>query len=75
MVMSNDRWYKNNKSDKVWWKDTSGSMGLWIFSFDKKDEFNLFSDYPHKLTDEQKEIFDKENSHWKEFFKDREKQE
>ena len=43
----------------------------YIFSFDKKVKFNLFRDYPYKLTLEQKEIFDKENPYWADFFKDR----
>ncbi len=46
-------------------------IGEHLFSFDKKQVFNLFQDYHYKLTKEQKEIFDKENPHWKEFFKDR----
>ena len=54
-------WYKNEPSDSVWWKDTPGVIGEFIFSFDKKQEFNFFRDYPHKLTPEQKAIFDKEN--------------
>ena len=66
-----NNWYKNNDSDVIWWLDTSEYEGLWIFSFDKKKTFNMFADYPHKLTKEQKEIFDKENPLWKDFFKDR----
>lgn len=54
-------WYKNNPNDMVWWKDTRGVIGEFIFSFDKKQEFNFFRDYPNKLTSEQKEIFDREN--------------
>lgn len=66
------RWYKNNKADTIWWKETRGVVGVWIFSFDKKQEFNMFADYPHKLTEEQKSIFDKENPEWADFFSDRE---
>ena len=57
--------------DIIWWKATPGRIGEWIFSFDKKTCFNMFADYPYKLTPEQKEIFDKENPYWKEFFSDR----
>ena len=66
-----NNWYKNNESDLVWWKDMPDSVGEWIFSFDKKQEFNLFADYPHNLTAEQVQIFDKENPEWMDFFKDR----
>lgn len=62
-----NRWYKENKADVVWWKDTD-TVGEFIFSFDKKIEFNLFADYPYKLTEKQREIFYKENPHWTEFF-------
>lgn len=68
--MLND-FYKNNPSDKVYWKDTSDQDGLMIFSFDCKREFNLWTDYPWKLTPEEKELFDKENPYWAEFFSDR----
>lgn len=68
-----DSWYKNNKTDTIWWKDTLDTVGEWIFSFDKKQEFNLFADYPHKLSTEQKKFFDIENPEWADFFKDREK--
>ena len=70
MEQSN-KFYKNNPSDSIWWIDDPETVGEWLFSFDKKTVFNLFSDYPHKLTPEQKEIFDKENPYWKEFFADR----
>jgi hypothetical protein len=69
-VSSDDRWYKNNTDDKIWWKDTD-SVGEWLFSFDKKQVFNMFADYPHNLTPEQKKIFDEENPEWVDFFKDR----
>lgn len=65
-------WYKNNETDVIWWLDnTDEKVGEWIFSFDKKTTYNMFADYPHNLTPKQKEIFDKENPFWKEFFADR----
>lgn len=63
--------YKNNPHDKIWWVDTSDRDGEWLFSFDKNRVFNMFADYPHKLTAEQKAIFDRENPYWKDFFSDR----
>ena len=70
MAQSN-KFYKENPDDSVWWVDTSESDGLFLFSFDGKKIFNLFRDYPHELTPEQKAIFDRENPQWKEFFSDR----
>lgn len=66
-----NNWYKNNPTDKIWWLDNSDKVGEWVFSFDKKKTFNMFADYPHALTKEQKEFFDAENPYWKGFFKDR----
>lgn len=63
--------YKNEPADTIWWVDNIGVVGERLFSFDKKKIYNLFADYPHNLTAEEKEIFDKENPYWKEFFKDR----
>ena len=60
--------YKKNKNDKIWWIDNIDTIGEFLFSFDKKTIFNVFADYPHNLTAEQKEIFDKENPYWKDFF-------
>lgn len=70
MEQSN-KWYKENPDDQIWWLDNPEVKGEWLFTFDKKKIFNMFRDYPHELTPEQKEIFDEENPYWKEFFKDR----
>lgn len=70
--MQNNRWYKENPEDEIWWLDNGDEVtGEFVFSFDKKKQFNLFADYPYKLTKEQKEIFDKENPDWVVFFIDR----
>ena len=66
-----NNWYKNKPTDKIWWLDNTNKVGEWVFSFDKKKTFNMFADYPHALTKEQKAIFDEENPYWKDFFKDR----
>lgn len=70
MEVSN-KFFKNNPDDVIWWVDNSGTVGEFLFSFDKGKIFNLFRDYPHELTDQQKEIFDRENPYWADFFKDR----
>lgn len=66
-----NKFYKENSTDSIWWVDTSDQDGVFLFSFDKKKVYNLFADYPHKLTAQEKEIFDKENPYWADFFKDR----
>lgn len=53
------------------WVDTPDTIGEMLFTFDGKQIFNLFRDYPHALTEEQKKIFDSQNPYWVEFFKDR----
>ena len=70
MLTSGDdrNFYKKKRSDTVWWlKETGGEHK---FSFDKETVFNLLTDYPDKLTPEQKEIFDKENPYWVKRFKE-----
>lgn len=67
-------WYRNVESNieqRIFWKDGLDGVGEHIFSFDRIREFNLFSDYPYSLTAEEKNIFDDENPHWKDFFHDR----
>lgn len=63
--------YKDNPTDQIWWVDYFDSIGRYTFSFDRKQVFDLWQDYPYKLTPEQKEIFDRENPYWQDFFADR----
>lgn len=65
--------YKNKENDKVYWVDNPNLIGVHEFSFDKKRIYNLFSDYPWELSQEEKRIFDAENPYWADFFKDRKK--
>ncbi len=62
---------KKDEDDEIWWVDLYNIEGPMLFSFDKKVVYNAWADYPHKLTPEQKEVFDKENHYWADFFKDR----
>ena len=64
------KFYKSNKNDTIWWVNND-AVGIFEFTFDKKQIFNLFRDYPWELTPEQKEIFDRENPFWADFFSDR----
>lgn len=68
--MQDKEFYKENESDEVWWV-VSDEIGTWEFSFDKVKIYNLFRDYPYKLTAEEKAAFDKENPFWARFFADR----
>lgn len=70
MVVLSD-FYKQNENDTIYWIDDLDNVGSHLFSFDKKKIYNLFEDYPDNLSKEEKEIFDKENPYWKEFFKNR----
>ena len=62
--------FKINPSDKTIWVDIPNRRVI-AFTFDKKKIFFLYQDYPHKLTPEEKEIFDKENPFWVDFFRGR----
>ena len=71
-MSSNRRWYKKEPNSKIWWLDNGDEVkGEFVFSFDRKKRFNLFEDYPKALTAKEKEIFDKENPYWADFFADR----
>lgn len=62
---------KDNKNGKVWWVDEGSGVGEFLFTFDKKKFFNLFADYPSKLSVEDWIAFNDENEYWAGFFKDR----
>lgn len=62
---------KENLSSGFKWIENPDRVGEMLFTFDGKRVFNLFRDYPHELTDEQKQLFDTKNPYWAEFFKDR----
>lgn len=70
MILLKD-FYKKNKNDIIWWVDNIGTVGEHLFSFDKEKIYNLFLDYPHNLSIEEIEIFNKENPYWREFFNNR----
>ena len=70
-MAAKNNFYKENPTDQIWWVDNPDAKGVWLFSFDRQTVFNMFEDYPYKLTPEQKAIFDRENPYWAEFFKDR----
>ena len=59
---------EENTEKKVAWIRKPGQYGEMLFTFDGEKVFNLFRDYPHELTPEQKEIFDAENPFWAGFF-------
>lgn len=62
---------KDNKKNEFTWVETPDKVGEMLFTFDGEKIFNLFRDYPHELTPEQKAIFDASNPFWADFFKDR----
>lgn len=61
--------FHRKPGQKIWWVDTSDRLGMFLFSFDRKKVFNLFRDYPEKLTPDEKELFDQENPFWADFFR------
>ena len=67
--MAQDRWYKQEETDKTWWLDNGSEVkGEMIFSFDKKKKYNIFLDYPQNMTQKEVRVFNKENPFWVEFF-------
>lgn len=61
--------HKKSDSDKVYWltkKDES--IGEFLFSFDLKKVYNIYTDYPEKLSNEELRVFNKENPFWVDYF-------
>lgn len=70
--MADYNFYKKEDANKIWWVDNGMDVkGEHLFSFDRQKVYNLFRDYPWKLSAEEKAVFDKENPYWADFFKDR----
>lgn len=61
---------KLSKEDFKWIRNPE-QKGERQFTFDGNKIFNLFQDYPHELSEEEKAVFDEVNPFWADFFKDR----
>lgn len=72
-MAQSSNFYKNKKTDIIWWVDNPDDIGIFEFSFDRAKIYNLFRDYPDAMTPEEVKIFDRENPFWAEFFADRRK--
>lgn len=64
---------KATPENQVWEIENELRIGELLFSFDGKNVYNLWVDYPHNFTKEQKRIFDKEQPYWAKFFRHRSK--
>lgn len=59
---------KENKDNKIWWTGKIGRIGELNISFDREKIYNLFEDYPYNMSEEEIEIFEKEEPYWANFF-------
>lgn len=59
---------KDEKNNKIWWTSKIEIIGELNISFDRKKIYNLFEDYPYNMTEEEIEIFKKEEPYWADFF-------
>lgn len=59
---------KENKDNKIWWTGKIDRIGELNISFDREKIYNLFEDYPYNMSEEEIEIFEKEEPYWANFF-------
>lgn len=59
------------KKENFKWIRNPEQKGERLFTFDGKKVFSLYKDYPHKLSPDEKQIFDDLNPFWADYFKDR----
>ena len=70
-MVDQSKLYKRNSNDIIQWVDND-MLGIFEFTFDGGiTVYNMYRDYPYKLSPEQKAIFDKENPFWADYFRDR----
>lgn len=70
-MVDQSKLYKRNSDDIIQWVDND-MLGIFEFTFDGGiTVYNMYRDYPYKLTPEQRAIFDKENPFWADYFRDR----
>lgn len=60
--------HKDKLTDKVWDVGEEGKKGPLLISFDKEKIYNLWTDYPDNMTEEEVETFDKEKPFWADYF-------
>lgn len=69
-IKQNEPKFDINKFSDIKWLDTD-TIGDYLFTFDGKTIYNLFADYPYELTEEELNIFNREEPYWSNFFRDR----
>lgn len=70
-MVDQNKLFKRNEDDIIQWVDND-MLGIFEFTFDGgATVYNMYRDYPYKLTPSEKAIFDKENPFWAEYFKGR----
>ena len=61
--------YKDNVTDKCWHVERKEQVvGPLEFTFDFKKIYNLWTDYPWKMSEKEVEIFNEEQPFWRDFF-------
>lgn len=62
------RFWKRSPGNKIWGVsemiDSDRMPGRMLISFDKKKFYNIYGDYPNKMTEEERKIFEEEYPDW-----------